>query len=739
MKAEEIKTRILDALQEHKSTPMTASEVAAALELRGAARKRLQKWLGDLMLAGRIVPVGKNRYALGRASDLVTGTISVARSGVGFIKDDGGDVVVEKADMGTAMPGDLVLVRLYTEADRRRAAPARTGARAKGRGRGGKKGERKPAVPEARPGYRSAKVVRVIERAKRDIVGTLRSSGRFLHVVPVDAAYKKDIYVPDAAGAKVNDRVIVRFEGWANEHVNPEGVIVEVLGPADEPSIDTVAVVRHYEFRDEFPPEVLREAEQVSERVSQSDERMDLRDRFILTVDPARARDFDDALSLEDGGEGRQVLGVHIADVAHFIEKGGALDGEAAARGNSIYFPDKVIPMLPEQLSNGVCSLKPDTDRLAFSAFLTMDAEGNVVERTFARTVIRSSKRLTYEEAMSMLEPSGAVPDDPLMARCADLLQRLDVLAQTLRRRRFARWALDMDMPECEVVMDERGGMTGFRMTVNDRSHQLIEECMVAANEAVAQELSDNGLPLISRLHEPPAPQKIEDLEEDLAVMGYAPGDLSQPRNLASFLKSIADDPLAHYLRVMVLKSMKRAMYSGSAGGHFGLAKAFYAHFTSPIRRYPDLVVHRQLARLLENRARKASRKPVSATVYSKKEVCQIGDACSITEQKADEAEMTVLEIKKYRFLSEQLKRDDAQVYDAVVVNVTNFGIFVEILDLQLQGLVHVSVLSDQYMRFDRAKRSLGAGRKSYRAGTSVRVKVTAVDIDSRRVDFALA
>ena len=711
MRTERMKEDIRKLLTEHKAKPLNAAEITAALALRGKERKQLQKWLEELEKGGEIVRIRDNRYALGAAADLVTGTLSLARSGNGFVagtgESAGKEVFVPRADIGTALPGDRVLVRMD-------AASAR--------------GE----VEEgARP---AGKIIRVLERSKRELVGTLRSTGRFLYVVAVDPSYQQDFYVPSAAGANLSDRVVIRFTGWENRHVSPEAEIVEVLGPSTDPSIDTQAIIRHYGFHHEFPPEVIAEAEDAAALMERPGHREDLTSAYILTIDPARARDFDDALSVTEDADGRRVLGVHIADVSHFAKPGSALDREAAERGNSVYFPDQVLPMLPERLSNGVCSLRPNEDRLAFSVFLTVDAQGQVTGRRFAKSVIRSRLRLTYEQAMLAIsgrpraEGEGRLPGEALR-----VLREVHRLAQQLRQRRFARWAMDLDIPECEVVLGPGGMMTGIRVVENDPSHQLVEECMVAANEAVAAELAGAGVPQVARLHEPPDEGKIEELTALLCGMGYAPGDLNQPRHLAEFLASVKDDPLAHHVRVAVLRSMKRAVYSADATGHYGLAKKFYAHFTSPIRRYPDLLVHRQLAAVIPAPGGHGRSRP-----YGKAPLAMAARHCTEMEFRADEAERALLEIKKYRFLADELEKQKPSVYEAVVVAVTNFGMFVEMLSLQLQGLVHVSSISDQFVRYNRERQTLSAGKLVFKVGQKLRVRVASVDFDKRRIDLVL-
>jgi len=700
MKHHPFHKRIVELLTDREDAALSPNEIARALKLRGKNLKKLQKWLHELTADGDIVRIRHDRYGLGREADLVTGRLAVLRSGDGIVTSADGrtQLHVPERDLETALPADTVVARLNPEV---RVAGRPTG-----------------------------KVIRVVNRERREIVGTLRATRRFLYVVPVDPSYRQDIYVPAANGAAQNDRVVVRLAGWENRHVSPEGEIVEVLGPADRPSLDTTAVMRHYGLPNRFPAPVMREAEGASARMERPGSRRDLRDRFVLTIDPARARDFDDALSLETGPNGERVLGVHIADVAHFVPPGSALDAEARRRGNSVYLPDHVVPMLPEQLSNRICSLKPGEDRLAFSVFLTVSAAGSVRAAEFARTTIRSRVRLTYEQVLAVLSDGGSAAATELPGETVDRLRALSRLAQQFRRRRFARHALELDVPEPEISLNRDGSVSGIRLVTDDISHQLVEECMVAANEAVARRLAERRVPLIYRVHEPPAEEKIEALSAELAELGYEPGDLRNRRNLADFVRSVKDDPLAYHVRVAVLRSMKRALYSSLPGKHFGLAKSCYAHFTSPIRRYPDLVVHRQLAADL------AGEHP---RCYTRDDLDEIAPSCSRTEWTADEAERSIIEIKKYRFLDAQLRRKRPLAYEAAVVKVMNFGLFVEVLDLQLQGLVHVSALSDRFVRYRPRSRALQAGRKTYKRGDRLSVIVSNVDFDKRRVDFALA
>ena len=469
---------------------------------------------------------------------------------------------------------------------------------------------------------------------------------------------------------------------------------------------DVKAVMRQYALPDHFPKDAIREAKRIGEIGAVSfDKRLDLRKKFIFTCDPDTAKDFDDALSLETDRKGNRVLGVHIADVSHYVRPGTALD--------------RVVPMLPEELSNGVCSLVPGEDRLTFSAFLTFDRDGRCVGRRFAKSIIRSKARFTYGQVMGILMGRGRGASQDMKT-----VREIGALAQQLRRRRFAEGALDLEVPETEILLDDDGFMTGLAERPYDESHQMVEECMVAANEAVAKELWSRGIKILARLHDRPDPERLEQLRADLASIGVKCGDLSHGRNVADFLRRIKKEPLYKTISMMVLRSLKRACYDARNIGHFGLAKDFYAHFTSPIRRYPDLVLHRQLADFL---ATGNGRLPQATLDRAAKH-------CSEMEERADEAERSLNEVKKFRFIEE-----NGGVFDATVSKVTKFGLFVDVPALATGGLVHVSTLSGRFVRFDEKRMQLEDGNRTWRIGDTLRLRALKVDWDNHWIDFAPA
>ena len=620
-----------------------------------------------------------------RETGTMTGRLRVARNGAGYLVDPETDkaVWIEERDLGTALPDDTVTVKLKGAGD-------------------------------------EGVLLRIDERAPRSIVGTVTAVGRFTRVQPLNPAYRQEFTVPDAKGARAGDRVVMRLVRWENRHLAPEGEITDVIGPKDDPSLDTLAVMKQYDLPESFPRGVLDAAEHVSARLAEPGKRLDLRRKFIFTCDPASARDYDDALSLETDKQGNRVLGVHIADVSHFVTPGSALDKEAYRRSTSVYLVDKVVPMLPEQLSNGVCSLVPGQDRLAFSAFLTFDAQGNCVARRFAKSVIRSKARFTYEQVMEVIATKqGQKPN------VRKTILAIHALAQQLRRNRFAAGALDMDVPEAQILIDEKGMMTGIEVRPYDESHQLVEECMVAANEAVAKELWTRGVKILARLHEPPDPEKLEDLRANLVKLGISCGDLNQQKNLARFLEKIKGSPLEGTLSVMVLRAMKRALYSAEQIGHFGLAKKFYAHFTSPIRRYPDLVLHRQLASWISGGGGRLDFGWLKRAAQNASE----------REQVADDAERALDEIKKYRYLEEDL-RTRRSVFDAVIGKCTRYGLFVDLPALAIGGMVHISKIADDFVRFDEFHETLAGGGRTWAVGDKLKVRVEKVDFDRRQIDF---
>ena len=701
-----IQQQVLALLARKDYRPLNTIDIARELGLTGTQRNALRKTLRELERAGEIARIRRNRYVLPAEAELVTGKLSIHPAGYGFlIPETPGqpDIFIAAENIGTAMHSDRVVARISRDAPYDRIK-----------------------------GRREGRVIRILERAHDTIVGTLQRSRNFYYVVPDDPRFVHDIYVRGdtdkgvSTRASLGDKVVVRLEPWESRHVNPEGEIIEVLGPATAPGIDMLSIIRKFHLPAEFPKDVLNQAERISEEIGsrQIEGREDLREEFIVTIDPDDARDFDDAIHVDKTKSGWW-LGVHIADVAAYVEPGSALDREARRRGNSVYLPDRVIPMLPERLSNGVCSLNPGVDRLTHSVFINFDKNGAAKSARFARSVIRSAHRLTYKQAYTIL---SSPPRDELGERLHLAWQ----LAVLVRRKRFEHGALDLDFPEVKVWVDKKGHPVRLERVENDESHQLIEEFMLAANEAVARELTKRAIPTIYRVHENPDPEKLAEYREFVLSFDYKVGDLTHRAELQRLLASIQGKPEEQALKVALLKSLKRARYSAQPLGHYGLSKANYLHFTSPIRRYADLVVHRALG------SDGAARRPYHMDMG---EIASIAEHISATERNAADAEIDAAQMKKLEFFQRQLDERNPQIFRAAIVDVRNYGLMVELPDALITGLVHVSSLTNDFYLFEPARRQLigRRSRKRFRIGDNVSVFVARVDAFKRQVDFAIA
>ena len=495
-----------------------------------------------------------------------------------------------------------------------------------------------------------------------------------------------------------------------------------------------LSIIRKYHLPTEFPRDVLDHAKGIPETVDarQFEGREDLRGEFIVTVDPDDARDFDDAIHVEKIGGGWR-LGVHIADVAAYVEPDSPLDREARRRGNSVYLPDRVIPMLPERLSNGVCSLNPGVDRLTHSVFIHFDKHGNAKSARFARSLVRSARRLTYKQAYAILT---AAPGDQLGER----LHLAWELAALLRQRRFEHGALDLDFPEVKVWVDKDGHPVKLERVENDKSHQLIEEFMLAANESVARELKKRAVPTIYRIHENPDPEKLAEFREFVLGFNYTVGDVTHRAELQRLLAATRGKPEEQALKVGLLKSLKRARYSPQPLGHYGLAKANYLHFTSPIRRYADLVVHRALGRDTAGTRGRSARSAGAHRHPDMAEIASIAEHISVTERTAADAEVDAVQMKKLEFFQRQLDAHNPQIFRASIVDVRNYGLMVELPDALITGLIHVSSLTDDFYLFEPARRQLigRRSRKRFSVGGELSVFVARVDLFKRQVDFAI-
>jgi ribonuclease R len=691
--------RILDALSHSKRGPLKPKELARALKVPTHEYRGLKGQLAALERAGKVYRVKGNRFAVPDRLDLVAGIVSLTRNGDAFVRPDAGegDLFVPGVNLDSAMDGDRVVVRI-----------------------------------EDRPRGRSpvGRIIKILERARATVVGTLHKGRRFSYIVPLDRRMTRDVLIaPDEQiSAEEGDVVVVGIVSYGKAGgPGPVGEIEQVLGPLSDPGVDVLAVAYGYGLVLDFPEDVLQSAEAAAADGLEADDpsRVDRTDLLVFTIDPADAKDHDDALSVRRLEGDRWEVGIHIADVSAFVAENGPIDREARARGTSVYLVDRVIPMLPERLSGDVCSLRADVDRLALSAFLTLDGQGRVFDQRFERTRIRSRHRLSYEEVQQVLDGVASLSEPVDSA-----IRQLDDLARRVREQRMGRGALDLDMPEAKVLLDADGEPLDILRVERLESHRLVEDFMILANEAVARACEARGMPVLYRVHEAPVRERAEELAEFLRRFGLRlPRRKSlTPRDVQQLLEKVRGRPESHLIASVILRSLQKARYDGANLGHFGLASDAYLHFTSPIRRYPDLVVHREVVRSL------VLGEPVRERGAD--ELRSVAELTSARERAAEAAERDSVALKKVEFMERHLGEE----FDGRISGVMAFGFFVTLDAYFVDGLVHVNTLSDDFYRLAKGTYALlgDRGRKKYRLGDRVTVQVARVDKEARHVDFLL-
>ena len=692
--------QIISLLERKDYLPANVPELLRQLQWPPNRQQELQRTLRGLENSGQITRTKGNRYIRSREADLIPGRIQINRQGKGFLRpDDAGlkEIMIPENATSTALHGDRVLVR--------------RDVRARG------------LRPE-RAGQETGSVIRILERKRTQVVGTLQRGRQFLYVIPDDPRMPHDIYVPEPRDvgrpANLGDKVVVELQEWKSRHNNPEGEVIEVLGAPDEEGVDMLSVLRQYELALHFPKPVLAEARAIGARVAPSElaGREDCRRHQVVTIDPDDAKDFDDAICLEPASQGQWKLWVHIADVSHYVKPGTVLDVEARKRGNSTYLVDRVIPMLPEALSNELCSLKPNVDRLTKCVEFLVSSDGRVLHTKFYSAVIHSQRRFTYKEVFAILQQP---PKDAIERMLMDAHE----LAQKIRRLRFKAGSLALDFPETKIRLDEQGRVLRIEKIENDVSHQLIEEYMLLANEAVATRLMSQAQKAIYRVHEEPDERRLIEYREDVLSHHIPCGNLSKRPEVSKLLHQLDTLAIGAALKIGFLRSLMRARYAVEPLGHYGLAKAKYTHFTSPIRRYADLVVHRALFQ--------AGHGPT----HSLKETAE---HISDTERNSADAERDSKDVKMYAFLKAQLQMAKPPVYPALVIDVRNFGFFVDVPGLAMSGLVHLSSVTDDFYEFDEARGQLTGrrNRRVIRLGDQVQVQIAKVDSFKKQVDFRL-
>jgi ribonuclease R len=696
--------------------PLLVREIMRQFKLKSEDRHDLKQMLAALVAEGHIAKSRGNRYGTaGKAAtmDLEQGIFQAHPSGFGFVMPEikgKTDVFVPAAGRRDAMDGDTVKVRVSPPSGKRKATGKREGV-----------------------------IIEVLERGHTKIVGTYEESvtkgGAVGSVSPTDQRLTQNLLIGsgNAGGAKPGDLVSAGIVAYPSQGRPAEGKVLRIIGRPGDPGIESDLIIEEHELPVEFSPATLSEAKAIPQTVSAAmrKARRDLRDLPTVTIDGEKARDFDDAISIEKYRNGWR-LWVHIADVAQYVQEGNLLDQEAYARATSVYLPDRAIPMLPEQLSNGICSLNPKVDRLTLTAEMDFDVHGSVVRHDIYESVINSNERMTYTGVRQILVDR----DQGMRKRYGYLLRQFELMAElmeVLRAKRSKRGSIDFDLPEPEIVLDLQGQMTDIVRAERNMAHQLVEEFMLAANETVAGHLEQLEVPLIYRVHEEPAEEKLADLVDFLATIGIAlpKADTLKPRNIQKAIASVRGTPEEALVNTVVLRTMKQARYSEENIGHFGLAAETYTHFTSPIRRYPDLIVHRIVKGVIhgkyrseESREELAERLPASAI------------HCSQRERLAMDAERDVVAMLKVRFMGDKV----GEVYDGIITGVTQFGLFVQLRELFVEGLVHISSLKDDYYRYIENRHCLRGERRKrvYRIGDRIRVRVDRVDRERKRIDFSL-
>ena len=700
-----IKETLLSFMREEAYRPMDIQELVSVFDINPDEYKSFKKVLKTMEKEGLIVRTKKDKFGVPERLGLISGKLEVHSKGYGFLipENEGEkDVFIPSSSMNGAMNGDKVLVQITREDIK------------------GKK--------------REGEVREVLSRANNKIIGVYEDSRNFGFVVPEDSRLNQDIFISkkDRNGANEGDLVICEIVKWADKRRSPEGVIKEVLGKKGDKGLDILTIIKKYGLPEEFPDKVLNYAENIEEEIPEKEyaRRTDLRNLRMVTIDGEDAKDLDDAVSIERLDNGKFRLGVHIADVSHYVKENNPLDREALKRGTSVYLIDRVIPMLPKKLSNGICSLNPKVDRLALSCFMIIDNKGKVIQHEIEETVIKTSERMTYTDVTKILENN----DEELIKRydyLVDDFKAMEELCIILREKRMRRGAIDFNFEESKIILNDLGKPVDIKPYDRAIANRIIEEFMLVCNETIAEHMYWTNLPFVYRIHEDPDEEKLEKFKEFVYNLGYVVrwGQEAHPRALQDILDKVKGKKEETVVSTLLLRSMMQAKYSPECVGHFGLAAKYYCHFTSPIRRYPDLQIHRIIKEQLNGK-------------IDEKRIAKLSNIVEITskqssemERLAQEAEREVDDLKKAEYMQERIGEE----FSAIISSVTSFGLFAE-LPNTIEGLIHITALDDDYYIYDEAHLCLIGERtkKVYRLGDEVKVRCSRVDIDNREVYFDL-
>ncbi|MFZ0370801.1 MAG: ribonuclease R [Halobacillus sp.] len=704
----DLKQQILAFFKETASKPLSVQELEDTMDLEdGNEFKDLMKALNELEEEGELVRTRKNRFGLPEKMNLIRGRIQMHAKGFAFLipdEEDKDDVYLHHSDLHSAMNNDKVMVRI-------------------------EKRDEQGNRPEGT-------VIRILERATTRVVGTYESSRNFGFVIADDKRIPNDIFIPKGQtnGAADGHKVIVNITKFPEERMSAEGEIVEILGHKNDPGIDIISIIHKHGIKVDFPDEVLKQAGETPDQISEEEikNRRDLRDETIVTIDGADAKDLDDAVTVKKLDNGNFKLGVHIADVTYYVGEGSPIDKEARERATSVYLVDRVIPMIPHRLSNGICSLNPQVDRLTLSCEMEINKSGDVVAHEIFQSVIKTNERMTYRDVNKILEDE----DEQLIKKYENLVpmfRDMAALAKTLRGKRMDRGAIDFDFKEAGVIVDEEGKAVDVKLRERSVAERLIEEFMLAANETIAEHFHWMDVPFIHRIHQDPDEGKLQNFFEFVANLGYAvkgTADNVHPQALQKVLEEVKGTQEDMIISKLMLRSMQQAKYDPQSLGHFGLATDYYTHFTSPIRRYPDLIVHRLIRTyLVEDKLDYKTRK------HWKDQMPEIARHSSEMERAAVDAERETDDLKKAEFMQDKVGEE----FEGVISSVTSFGMFVE-LPNTVEGLVHVSSLTDDYYHFHEKQFAMIGERTGnvFRIGDEVTIRVTNVNLDERVVDFEI-
>nr|WGE08312.1 ribonuclease R [Bacillus subtilis] len=708
MEKEAFMEKLLSFMKEEAYKPLTVKELEEMLNITEAEEfKELVKALVALEEKGLIVRTRSDRYGIPEKMNLIKGKISAHAKGFAFLLPEDtslSDVFIPPNELNTAMNGDIVMVRLNSQS---------SGSRQEGT------------------------VIRILERAIQRVVGTYTETRNFGFVIPDDKKITSDIFIPKNGknGAAEGHKVVVKLTSYPEGRMNAEGEVETILYHKNDPGIDILSVIhKHGTLPGEFPADAMEQASSTPDTIDEKDlkDRRDLRDQVIVTIDGADAKDLDDAVTVTKLDDGSYKLGVHIADVSHYVTENSPIDKEALERGTSVYLVDRVIPMIPHRLSNGICSLNPKVDRLTLSCEMTINSQGQVTEHEIFQSVIKTTERMTYSDVNKIL-----VDDDEELKQkyepLVPMFKDMERLAQILRDKRMDRGAVDFDFKEAKVLVDDEGAVKDVVIRERSVAEKLIEEFMLVANETVAEHFHWMNVPFIYRIHEEPNAEKLQKFLEFVTTFGYVvkgtAGNI-HPRALQSILDAVRDRPEETVISTVMLRSMKQAKYDPQSLGHFGLSTEFYTHFTSPIRRYPDLIVHRLIRTYLING------KVDEATQEKWAErLPDIAEHTSSMERRAVDAERETDDLKKAEYMLDKIGEE----FDGMISSVTNFGMFVE-LPNTIEGLVHVSFMTDDYYRFDEQHFAMIGERTGnvFRIGDEITVKVVDVNKDERNIDFEI-